>query len=41
MLAGLAAGDGLAIAPIDLGELARIRTVNPALQLRRYRMIPR
>lgn len=40
-LAGLAAGEGLAVSPIDLDELARIRAVNPALQLRRYRVLPR
>lgn len=39
-LAALGAQTGIAVAAIDPAELTRVRTVNPALSLRRYRVVP-
>ena len=41
VLAGLASGEGVALAGLDLSELERVRTVNPVLRLRRYNVVPR
>ncbi len=40
-LAGLGTGDGVAVAAADRGQLDLVRTRNPVLELRRYRVVPR
>ncbi|MGW8484294.1 carbon-nitrogen hydrolase family protein [Microbacterium sp. NPDC055903] len=39
VLAGLASHEGIALAELDVAEIARVREVNPALRLRRYRVV--
>lgn len=39
--AGLDGAAGIAVAPIERDVLDRVRAVNPALRLRRYRVVPR
>ncbi|GAB3600995.1 carbon-nitrogen hydrolase family protein [Microbacterium tumbae] len=41
VLAGLASGEGIAVAELDSTEIERVRAVNPVLRLRRYRVVPR
>ncbi|WP_353112178.1 carbon-nitrogen hydrolase family protein [Microbacterium sp.] len=41
VVAGIGAGEGVALAPLDAGLVARTRDVNPVLRLRRYRVVPR
>lgn len=38
--AGVSAGEGIAVAPVDPELVARTREVNPVLRLRRYRVAP-
>jgi len=40
-LAGVGAGDGLAVGFLVADEVRRVRERNPALELRRYRVVPR
>jgi predicted amidohydrolase len=40
VLAGVSAGEGIALAPLDAGLIARTRETNPVLRLRRYRVVP-
>lgn len=41
VLAGLATGEGIAVAEISKAEIERVRAVNPVLRLRRYSVVPR
>ncbi|WP_460799333.1 carbon-nitrogen hydrolase family protein [Microbacterium sp. GXF0217] len=41
VLAGLASGEGIALAALEQSELERVRAVNPVLRLRRYSVVPR
>lgn len=40
VVAGVSAGEGIALASIDADVIARTRETNPALALRRYRVVP-
>ncbi|WDH79791.1 carbon-nitrogen hydrolase family protein [Microbacterium esteraromaticum] len=40
VVAGVSSGEGIAVAPVDPELIARTRTTNPALALRRYRVEP-
>ncbi|MDQ1128223.1 carbon-nitrogen hydrolase family protein [Microbacterium sp. SORGH_AS_0888] len=40
VLAGLGATTDIAVAPLDAEAIERVRRLNPALQLRRYRVVP-
>ncbi|WP_293780829.1 carbon-nitrogen hydrolase family protein [uncultured Aeromicrobium sp.] len=40
-LAGVGEAEGIAVAALDPERLAKVRTINPALTLRRYRVTPR
>ncbi|KJL27459.1 2-oxoglutaramate amidase [Microbacterium azadirachtae] len=41
VVAGVGTGEGIAVAELDADTVARVREVNPALRLRRYRVVPR
>ncbi|MGB4136044.1 MAG: carbon-nitrogen hydrolase family protein [Microbacterium sp.] len=41
VVAGVGTGEGIAVAPVDAGLIARTREVNPVLRLRRYAVVPR
>ncbi|GAB6858532.1 carbon-nitrogen hydrolase family protein [Microbacterium xylanilyticum] len=41
VVAGVGTGEGIAVAELDAGAVARVREVNPVLRLRRYRVVPR
>lgn len=41
VVAGVGAGEGIAVAPVDPVLVARTREANPVLRLRRYRVMPR
>ncbi len=41
VVAGVSAGEGVAVASLDPGLIARTRETNPSLRLRRYRVVPR
>ncbi|MEV7631337.1 carbon-nitrogen hydrolase family protein [Microbacterium sp. NPDC089318] len=41
VVAGVSAGEGVAVASLDPALVARTREVNPSLRLRRYRVAPR
>jgi len=41
VVAGVGTGEGIAVAELDAGTVARVREVNPALRLRRYHVVPR
>lgn len=41
VVAGVSAGEGVAVASLDAGLIARTRETNPSLRLRRYRVVPR
>ena len=41
VVAGVSAGEGVAVAALDPGLIARTREANPSLRLRRYRVVPR
>jgi len=41
VLAGVGTGEGIAVAEITAGAIARVREVNPVLRLRRYAVVPR
>lgn len=41
VVAGVSAGEGVAVASLDPGLIARTRDTNPSLRLRRYRVVPR
>ena len=41
VLAGLASGEGIALAELHRAEIERVRAVNPVLRLRRYAVVPR
>lgn len=40
VLAGVGAGEGLAVAPVERAVIERVRAINPSLRLRRYRVVP-
>jgi predicted amidohydrolase len=40
VVAGVSAGEGIAVASLDAELIARTREVNPVLRLRRYRVVP-
>lgn len=41
VLAGVGTGEGIALAQLERSAIARVREVNPVLQLRRYDVVPR
>lgn len=41
VVAGVSAGEGVAVASLDPDLIARTRETNPSLRLRRYRVVPR
>lgn len=41
VVAGVSAGEGMAVASLEPGLIARTRETNPSLRLRRYRVVPR
>lgn len=41
VLAGVGAAEGIAVAPVELTEIDRVRAVNPSLRMRRYAVVPR
>ena len=41
VIAGVSAGEGVAVASLDPDLIARTRETNPSLRLRRYRVVPR
>ncbi|MFC7790028.1 carbon-nitrogen hydrolase family protein [Microbacterium sp. MAHUQ-60] len=40
VVAGVSAGEGIALASVDADLIARTREINPVLRLRRYRVVP-